>query len=235
MGDNKGLILKIGAVLLLILGFFALRSGNGSIASLGKTILIGLSIIVVIIVAIVVLVVCLALRSSDSSEKSKGKTVRSDKSDSQSTDKKEKAAVEGGKKTLLSLRLLLCRIENKKIREAGESVCDEVDKLLKTLSEKPEVYQKARRYLSYYLPTLEKILTKYRDMEKNRIADDSMTENILQYLEDIRSATVKQHQNLYEADILDLTVEMEVMTMVCKRDGLLTDSDDDENGVGLTL
>ena len=38
-------------------------------------------------------------------------------------------------------------------------------------------------------------------------------------------AMEKQYNNLFENDILDLTVEMEVLTQICKRDGLLTDAD----------
>ena len=38
-------------------------------------------------------------------------------------------------------------------------------------------------------------------------------------------AMEKQYNNLFEIDILDLTVEMEVLTQICKRDGLLTDAD----------
>ena len=35
----------------------------------------------------------------------------------------------------------------------------------------------------------------------------------------------KQYNNLFEDDILDLTVEMKILTQMCKKDGLLTEAD----------
>jgi hypothetical protein len=39
----------------------------------------------------------------------------------------------------------------------------------------------------------------------------------------MESAMEKQYLNLFEDDKLDLSVEMAVMTQICKRDGLLAD------------
>ena len=52
-----------------------------------------------------------------------------------------------------------------------------------------------------------------------------VTENTIDCLKNIKAAMEKQYNNLFESDILDLTVEMEVLTQICKRDGLLTDED----------
>ncbi len=220
MKDSKGIISTIGAVLLLIFGIFAAGSGNGTFSAIGKTLLIGLGILVAVIFAIVVLVIVLALRSSREENGN-----QADKDGGATLEKDEKAALTSGRRTVLDLRMLLRRVENPAIRAQGDSVCMEVEKLLKTIGEKPETYKKARRYLSYYLPTLEKILRKYREMEQNRVLPEGMADNVLRCLSDIRLATEKQHQSLYEGDILDLTVEMEVLTTVCKRDGLLTEDD----------
>jgi hypothetical protein len=43
----------------------------------------------------------------------------------------------------------------------------------------------------------------------------------------------KQYQNLFDRCELDLTVEMEVLNDICKRDGLLTENDEGE--ITLTL
>ena len=35
----------------------------------------------------------------------------------------------------------------------------------------------------------------------------------------------KQHDGIFDDDVLDMSVEMEALTTACKRDGLLTDED----------
>ena len=47
----------------------------------------------------------------------------------------------------------------------------------------------------------------------------------------------KQYENLFQSDFLDMTVEMEAMTMACKRDGLLTEEElsSPDSEVNLTL
>ena len=43
------------------------------------------------------------------------------------------------------------------------------------------------------------------------------------YLQDIKKAMEKQYENLYDDDKLDLSVEMDAMTMAAKSDGLISD------------
>ena len=82
-----------------------------------------------------------------------------------------------------------------------------------------------RPFFNYYLPTLEKILIKYKEIESSGVPTEEITQSTITCLEDIKMAMEKQYNNLFENDILDLTVEMEVLTQICKRDGLLTDAD----------
>lgn len=56
---------------------------------------------------------------------------------------------------------------------------------------------------------------------------------VMECLGNIKSAMDKQYQNLFEDDKLDLTVEMEALTLACKRDGLL-DSDAADTAENLT-
>ena len=56
---------------------------------------------------------------------------------------------------------------------------------------------------------------------------------------EIKQAMEKQYKNLFEDDLLDLSVEMKALTLACKRDGLLTEEDfklqEEEVGIRLTL
>lgn len=64
----------------------------------------------------------------------------------------------------------------------------------------------------------------YERIERSGTMTDQR-DKVEKHLKEIKSAMEKQHANLYEDDMLDLSVEMEVMTSSCKQDGLLTDAD----------
>ena len=70
---------------------------------------------------------------------------------------------------------------------------------------------------------MESILTKYIHLETNGTLAEDTTEKTLSCLKDMEAAMEKQYLNLFDADKLDLSVEMEVLLQVCRKDGLLTD------------
>ena len=50
-----------------------------------------------------------------------------------------------------------------------------------------------------------------------------MADNALSCLGDIKKAMERQYANLFEDDILDLSVEMEALSIAVRRDGLIPD------------
>lgn len=58
-------------------------------------------------------------------------------------------------------------------------------------------------------------------MEAGGVLNPELAGSVMECLGNIKSAMDKQYQNLFEDDKLDLTVEMEALTLACKRDGLL--------------
>lgn len=52
-----------------------------------------------------------------------------------------------------------------------------------------------------------------------------MPEKIISYLANVQKALDKQYSNLFDDDKLDMTVDMEAMTIAIKRDGLLDEDD----------
>lgn len=133
------------------------------------------------------------------------------------------STLQKGRTQLMDLRRLTMKIKHQEIRKVSESICSTIDKILRTLKEQPEDVPGVGRFFHYYLPTLQSILTKYTRLEANGIPAEDTTEKTLSCLKDMESAMEKQHLNLFENDQLDLSVEMAVMTQICKRDGLLAD------------
>ena len=141
--------------------------------------------------------------------------------------------------SLAELKQLGMRVKNSEVRILNTQICSSVDKILKTLKEKPESIPTVRQFLNYYLPTLESILTKYVRVEESGVPSGDMTQSVVTHLGEIKTAMEKQYANLFDDDLLDLSVEIEALTLACKRDGLLSDDDfkpaDEGGDINLTL
>ena len=115
------------------------------------------------------------------------------------------------------------KVKDPEIRKTSETICALIDKILRTLKEQPGDLPRLGRFFSYYLPTLQSVLTKYTRLESTGLPGEDTAEKTFSCLTDIKSAMEKQYENLFEDEKLDLSVEMTVMSQICKRDGLLAD------------
>lgn len=221
--DQSGGSLGIFSLLGIAVLYFIVRKFSPTIAA---ALLITGGVIVVLILLVVGIVLYLAFHKPK---------------EHNSTDTEEDAAVilQKGRTGLLEIRKLGLKVKNQKIRLLTEEICKTVERIFSVLKEKPDQIPQVRKMLNYYLPTLGKILMKYRRLEENGIPAGDIADNTISCLENIRVAMDKQYVSLFDDDILDLTVEMEVLTMMCKRDGLLTDEEfqanDSEYEITLTL
>ncbi len=131
--------------------------------------------------------------------------------------------IQNGRTQLMEIRRQVMKVKDSDIRKSGENICMLIDKILRTLKEQPQDIPNVGRFFSYYLPTLKNILTTYTRLESAGLPGEDTAERTRSCLKDMEAAMEKQYQNLFEHDKLDLSVEMKVMTQVCKRDGLLPD------------
>jgi len=127
---------------------------------------------------------------------------------------------------LMELRRNLLRIRNKEIASLCREITDIGDKILAVLKQKPDSVAGVRQFLNYYLPTLGKILGTYVRVEESGSMTDELTGNTVTHLGEIRKAMEKQYNNLFDNDKLDLSVDMEALTLACKRDGLLDEEEE---------
>lgn len=150
-----------------------------------------------------------------------------------------KAILSKGRSNLAQLRRLGMKVKNNSIRELSTQICSSADKILKVLKEKPESIPAVRQFLNYYLPTLGSILNKYVRVEESGVPSGDMVQKVVSNLSEIEKAMEKQYSCLFDDDMLDLSVEMEALTIACKRDGLLSDDDfksqDGNEAINLTL
>lgn len=142
-------------------------------------------------------------------------------SEKEEKEKEDAEIFRGIRSDLLELRRMIMQIKDNEIRLLSNRICQTADKILKTLKEQPEELFASRQFFRYYLPTFRGILSKYLRVESGGALDVQMREHVAECLKSIESAMEKQYDNLFEDDRLDLTVEMETLALVCKKDGLL--------------
>ena len=206
MGDGSasGILAVVG-----IVGCAALYFVSKSLfPELASFILIVLGVVVALLVILVVGVGYLAFRKP---EKKPGEVAAEELND----------ALSKGRSSIMEVRRLAMRIKDPKVRSLSDEICGSADKIIRTLKDKPENISQIRQSFNYYLPTLASILSKYVRLEESGVPDVGMAEKTVSFLEDINSAMDKQYASLFDDDKFDLAVEMEALTVACKRDGLL--------------
>ncbi len=183
-------------------------------------------IIVVILVALLVaLIIFFARRASKKDDKEKKESPTSTSSNMAHLDPEQAATIKKGREDLLEVRMLSSRIKNFDIRSSLTNVAKTAEKILVTLKDRPEKIASSRQFTHYYLPTLREVITKYVRVESSGVSTEDMPEKIISYLANVQKALDKQYSNLFDDDKLDMTVDMEAMTIAIKRDGLLDEDD----------
>lgn len=96
--------------------------------------------------------------------------------------------------------------------------------IFKKLKEEPEIAGDLRKFMSYYLPTTEKLLQSYVDLRKENLS----VENIKNSQKEIEEATdvindafVKLLNQLFESAAWDISSDISVMKTMMKQDSLL--------------
>lgn len=154
--------------------------------------------------------------------------------------KEQNAVLAKGRTDLMELRRLSMKIRHPGIRKRSEELCGSIDKLLRTLKEHPQDILRVRRFLNESLPMMGNILTTYKKLEDSGVPVEETAGRAEAALRDLFSAMEKQYAQLFEDDVLDMSVEIETLKLVCRRDGLLTgevaaEPEEEEQGITLTL
>lgn len=119
------------------------------------------------------------------------------------------------------------------IRTANDRIDDEVlsakiDRLeqitvqiLKELSAHPEKEEKMHTFFDYYLPTTQKLLDTYADFEETGVEGENLREakqRIENTMDSIVDGFVRQLDNLYKSDVMDVESDIRVMESMLRRD-----------------
>lgn len=135
------------------------------------------------------------------------------------------ATLQQGRAKLMEIRRTAMYVKHRRVKEQTDEICAAADRILKTLKEQPENIADVQKFFSYYLPTLGKILRKFRQLEEGNVLTAETEATTVACLENIKVAMDRQYRNLFEDDIIDITAEMKVMSRILKGDGLLCEED----------
>ena len=124
----------------------------------------------------------------------------------------------------------------KEIREENEQIPDEhltaqiekldevTDKIFRAVAEQPGKAPQIRRSMDYYLPTTLKMLSGFRVMDERNVRGD-MAEKTRKQIHDAMDIVVtafsRQLDTMYQADVLDISTDIDVLETLLKQDGLL--------------
>lgn len=128
-----------------------------------------------------------------------------------------------GREQLADMQQLGNTIGNPRITGQVEALEVLTGKIFTALEEDTSRLSRTRKFLSYYLPTTVNLLRRYRALEQQGAAGENITttmEKIEEMLGKVRLAFEKQLDNLYEAEAMDITADIQVMQQVMAAEGL---------------
>ena len=130
------------------------------------------------------------------------------------------------KEETLQISNISKQIEDKEVVENIEQICDISNKIIDTLSKNPNKLGQARNFLNYYLPVTIKILTRYDEIENQRLnttESKEFMESVKKMTEKIKNAFNEQLNNMYQTEMIDTDAEIKVFETMLKTEGFLDD------------
>lgn len=96
--------------------------------------------------------------------------------------------------------------------------------ILNRVAERPGVASQVRRFMNYYLPTAEKLLSAYTRLQSAGVSGEQISgtmQSVENSLSMIVTAFEKQLDSLYKDENLDITTDIEVLETMMKADNLI--------------
>ena len=120
------------------------------------------------------------------------------------------------------------QLEDPKLVENVKQICETSNKIIDTLSKKPEKLGQANNFLKYYLPVTIKILTRYDEIENQKLntpETNKFMKSVQDMMEKIKNAFNEQLNNMYQAEIIDTDADIKVFEGMLKADGFIDEID----------
>lgn len=120
------------------------------------------------------------------------------------------------------------QLEDKRLVENVTEICQISNKIIDTLSKKPEKLKQANNFLNYYLPVTIKILNRYDEIENQDLEtkeSNQFMKSVQEMMEKIKDAFHEQLNNMYQTEMIDTDAEIKVFESMLKSDGFIDEID----------
>lgn len=137
-------------------------------------------------------------------------------------------ALNEAKNTNTKIQKMVSQVENSELAKNISEIHVTVSKIIETVEKKPDSYKKMNNFFNYYLPVTINILTKYDEIENQRLNSEesiAFMKNTEKMINKIKEAFKKQLGNLYQSDMIDTDAEMKVFDTMLKADGYDPEND----------
>lgn len=104
-----------------------------------------------------------------------------------------------------------------------DGICEQIGKIRADLINSPGDISYVRRFINYYLPTTVNLAEKYKiTLQAHSKGENAKTtlEAIEKVFDQIRLSFEKQHDALFEDDVIDASAEIKVLETMLERDNL---------------
>ena len=128
--------------------------------------------------------------------------------------------------TLSNMRRLRGEISDPAISQKVDHLITLTEKIFKIVEENPQKQPQIKKFTDYYLPSTGKLLRSYSMLEKQGITGKNITsakQDIERILDSLTEGYERQLDKLFDADVLDISSDVDVLETMLKQDGLTGD------------
>lgn len=132
--------------------------------------------------------------------------------------------VRSGQEMIARIREENSQIPDPELSRKIDELEDITNQIFMTVTDKPEKAPQIRRFMDYYLPTVLKMLTNYRKLDERGVTGENAEKTkkrVEEAMDIVLGAFGKQHDQLYQSDMLDVTTDISVLETLMKQDGLI--------------
>lgn len=134
--------------------------------------------------------------------------------------------IEDGTKSLNNIIELNKKIDNPELNKDVSDLVQTSDRILDYVYEHEQAASSLRKLIYYYLPTVEKLLTRYDEIEESNVSNVvESRKKIEDIIKTTSTAFSNQLEQLYDTDTLDINSEVKVLEQIYVKEGLINPED----------
>ena len=142
------------------------------------------------------------------------------------TDRELYKKVQKAKEQNREILKLIPKVESPETKKNLTEIYETVVKILNTVQFNPKKAKKIPNFFDYYLPVLIKIVTKYDEVENQKLKSEEGKEFLVKadkMIKDTNKAFSNILASLFQSDIIDVDADMKVYDLMLKADGITGD------------